>query len=309
MDRIAQGGVILMDGAVGTELERRGVPVDATAWSAVAMIEHADTLRAVHADFIKAGAEIQIVNSFALGRQVLEPAGYGGQVASFNQGAVALCMEAVVAAASDRPLWIAGSLSSFAAGGDRSKLPQGPVLRANYREQASLLHDAGVDLLALEMLCDVDITLDAVTGALPTGLPLMLGFTCQWGADGETVEILSKHTGLAPLRLDDVLDAVLPAVPADRPLICAIMHSGFDVTGAALRVLSEKWPGPTAVYPNSGGFRDLRLDFDSVCPPEVFADAAENWVAMGVQIVGGCCGLGPEHIQALHRRLARGGPP
>ena len=74
MDRIAQGGVILLDGAMGTELERRGVPVDATAWSAMAMIEHADAVRAVHRDFINAGAEIQIVNSFALGRQILEPA-------------------------------------------------------------------------------------------------------------------------------------------------------------------------------------------------------------------------------------------
>lgn len=309
MDRIAQGGVILLDGAMGTELERRGVPVDATAWSAMAMIEHADTVREVHADFINAGAEIQIVNSFALGRQVLEPAGYGGQVASFNQKAVALCKEAVAAAGSDRPLWIAGSLSSFAAGSDRSKLPQGPVLRANYREQASLLHDAGVDLLALEMLCDIDISLDAVTSALPTGLPLMLGFTCQWGAEKETVEILSQHTGLSPLRLDEVLDAVLEAVPADTSLICAIMHSDFDVTDAALQILSGKWSGLTAVYPNSGGFKDLRLNFDSVCPPEVFADAAENWIAMGAHIVGGCCGLGPEHIEALHARLERGGSP
>jgi len=304
VDRITHEGVILMDGALGTELERRGVPVDTKSWSAVSMIEHADVVRAVHADYVRAGADLHIVNSFALGRQVLEPAGFGDQVVAFNQRAVKLCKQAILDSDADRPLWIAGSLSTFADNSDRTKLPQGPTLRANYREQAAILQEAGVDLLAIETLCDVDISLDAIAGALPTGLPLILGFTCHWSDDGKTVET-RPGVGVPPIPLTKVLDALIPEVPSDTTVIYAIMHSDFDVTDAGLIELKEKWTGPTAVYPNSGRFNNLRLDFDGVCLPEHFVYAANNWIEAGANIVGGCCGLGPKHIEALRDHIKR----
>ncbi|MEM7428355.1 MAG: homocysteine S-methyltransferase family protein [Pseudomonadota bacterium] len=303
-DRLARDEPVLMDGALGTELERRGVPVDVKSWSAVAMTDHGGIVRDVHADYVRAGAELHIVNSFALGRQVLEPAGYGDRVAEFNRQSVELCRQAVQQVVRGRPQWIAGSLSTFAESSDRSALPKGPELRTNYREQAGLLSEAGVDALALEMLCDVDITLDAFAGALPTGLPLILGFTCQWSVDGTEVETQSG-IGMAPVPLADVLEAVMAEVPGGAPVIYAIMHSDLDVTTAGLELLQAMWTGPVAAYPNSGTFHQLRLDFEDVCSPEAFADAAAGWIGSGVDIVGGCCGIGPAHIEALGRRLGR----
>jgi len=300
LDRIEAGGVVLLDGAMGTELERRGVPMHGKAWSAAAMESHPDVVCQVHGDYVRAGARIQIVNSFALARHVLEPAGLGARVGAYNRRAVELARAAVADA---RPQWLAGSLSTFADKSDRSRLPKGEYLRANYAEQAGILQAAGVDLFALEMLCDLAISKEMLQAIAPSGLPVMLGFTCSWGEDGKSVETMASGPGFPAQAFDAVLRQVLAAVPAGMPTIVAVMHSEFDVTEAALEVVFEQWSGPVAVYPNSGDFIYPNWQFDTVCGPEAFADAAEAWIERGVRIVGGCCGIGPAHIEALRKRL------
>ncbi len=77
--RLHGGEVVVLDGAMGTELEKRGVPMDDAAWSAAALVTHTDTVREVHEDYIRAGADIITTNTFATARHVLEPAGMGEQ--------------------------------------------------------------------------------------------------------------------------------------------------------------------------------------------------------------------------------------
>src|SRR5262245_47690098 len=88
------GGVLLLDGGTGSELRRRGVALDASVWSALASLEHFDTLRAVHADYIAAGADVITTNTFATSRFVLAAAGRGEQFAEINRQAVAAAIEA-----------------------------------------------------------------------------------------------------------------------------------------------------------------------------------------------------------------------
>jgi len=72
--RLAGGGVVILDGATGTELERRGVPMDGQAWSATANLTHPDVVRSVHEDYIRAGADVIITNTFATARNLLDAA-------------------------------------------------------------------------------------------------------------------------------------------------------------------------------------------------------------------------------------------
>ena len=305
MDRIERGGVVLMDGAMGTELERRGVPMHGQAWSAAAMDSHPEVVRDIHRDYIAAGAELHIVNSFALGRHVLERAGLGDRFEAVNRRSVELCKEAIDSAAVDRPQWITGSLSTFADKSNRGLLPQGPNLRASYAEQAEILREAGADLFALEMLCDVEISIAALHAAAATKLPVILGFTCSWDDDGTTVLAGAHDMGVKALPLAEVLLPVLAAIPDGTAAMVAVMHSEFDVSDAALAVIQDHWSGPTSVYPNSGGFIFPNWQFDTVCTPDEFADAGVRWIAAGAQVVGGCCGVGPPHIEALAARLAK----
>ena len=293
---------MLLDGAMGTELDRRSAGIDTQVWSARAMGADAEIVRAVHDDYVAAKAEIHTVNSFALARHVLEPAGLGVEVEAYNRQAVALCRTAIDSASAHRERWIAGSLSTYAAESDRSKLPDPATLRRNYSEQADILAEAGVDMLMLEMLFDEEITLVMAEAAASTGLPVCVGFTLRFCPDEETIETHRSDVGRG-LHFEDVLTEVLASLPNSVHTTIAIMHSEFDVTDAALETLRTQWKGPVAIYPNSGTHRQSMWRFDTVCSPEAFVSAAERWLGLGVNIVGGCCGVGPAHIKALAKHL------
>jgi S-methylmethionine-dependent homocysteine/selenocysteine methylase len=294
--RLERGDVVILDGAMGTELQRRGVPMDGIAWSAAAMATHPDIVRAVHKDYLRAGAEILITNSFGTSRHVLAAAGLGDRVKELNRRSVELAREACDRVAPDHPVWIAGSISSFVPSGDNRRRPERKAERASYREQAELLAEAGADLLALEMIRDIDQGRTIVEAAAATGLPIWVGFTCRVGADGQSILLRGRD---AERLLDDCIDPVLAAGGCS---VVAVMHSAIEATDRALDTVFARWPGPVACYPESGEWENPNWRFGDLTP-EAFVTAAEAWVDRGVQVVGGCCGIGPKHIRPLAERL------
>jgi homocysteine S-methyltransferase len=301
---LGRNETVLMDGALGTELERRQLPIEGAGWSALAVRDHGGVIRDIHREYIEAGARLHIINSFALARHVLEPIGLGADFEVLNRRAVELFDEAVVCAGANRSQhWVAGSLSTFCANSDRSLLPQGEALINNFRDQAEVLVDAGVDLFALEMLFDCDVSLEMLQAVTPFKLPVILGFTCEWDEDNSQEDNSQQLTirqgmGRSVVTLDQVLEEIVAKVDP-KNLILSIMHSDIDATDAALELLHRYWSGPVAIYPNSGSFVDLHLQFDEVCSEMEFQQAAQRWLQAGVQIVGGCCGIGPAHISCL----------
>ena len=294
-ERIDSSTPLLMDGAMGTELDRRNAPIDTVAWSARAMESEHETVRQIHSDYAAAGAQLHIANSFAMARHVLEPAGLGDRVMEFNRAAVDLCRSAI-----NPEHWIAGSLSTYAANSDRSNLPGESTLRANYLEQAEILAEAGVDMFVLEMLFDVETTLIMAQAAASTGLPICIGFTLQFSKDRQSVRTYRndfREGGWKDFKV--VLAEVLASLPKASQTILCIMHCELDVTDAALAELRRQWSGPVGVYPNSGKYAIPHWLHDTVCSPEEFVAANQRWLQAGVNIVGGCCGIGPPHIAAL----------
>ena len=83
------------------------------------------------------------------------------------------------------------------------------------------------------------------------------------------------------------------------PDVVNVMHSDINVTPDALDMVRVRWGGPLGVYPESGYFIMPNWQFVDVISPEDFVAEAKKWVASGVRLIGGCCGLGPEHIRAL----------
>jgi S-methylmethionine-dependent homocysteine/selenocysteine methylase len=299
IETIRQGEFVLMDGALGTELERRGVPFEGAGWSAFAVRDHGDIIQQTHEDFLRAGARLHIVNSFALARHVLEPVGLGDQFEQLNQRSVVLFNQAVDHLGIDRnSVWAAGSLSTFAANSDRSILPTGQALISNYRDQAQILFDAGVDAFALEMLFDTEVSLAMLKAVEGFGLPVIVGITCAGHSDETSAVTTARGMGRPAMSLEEILPPIIEAVKS-KDVILSIMHTDLEVTDSALSILNQYWDGPVAVYPNSGHFVNLRMQFESVCSVDDFHQAANRWIAAGVQIVGGCCGIGPDHIAAL----------
>lgn len=169
--------------------------------------------------------------------------------------------------------------------------------RANYREQAEVLAEAGVDLISLEMLRDVEQATYAVEAATTTGLPVWAGLSCKRRADGTIV----LWDG------DDTLAEALEKTPISNVAMICVMHTLVEDTPAALGEVAGGWGGPVGAYPHAGRFVMPNWRFTDEISPEDFASEAEGWVALGARVVGGCCGIGPEHVRALRERLAAGG--
>jgi S-methylmethionine-dependent homocysteine/selenocysteine methylase len=294
-DALRRGGVLVLDGGTGSELRRRGVALDPRVWSALAALEHFDTLRAIHADYIAAGADVITANTFATSRFVLAAAGRGQQFADINRRTLAAAFEA--RDASGREIAIAGSLSCLPPRFDTSAYPSAEDEAAAYVELAELLASAGVDLLAVEMLEDVDHAVRACQAARATGLPLWLGLSCRVDADGALVAFDFPET-----PLDEVLDAILPF----EPDAVNVMHSPPDAILPALRALRARFDGTLGAYPEL----DSPATHAEPLAPAELAALAPEWLRAGARIVGGCCGTTSEHIQALRTAIdAAVGPP
>ena len=307
-ERLESGGRLILDGAIGTELERRGVPMDGNAWCARATMSAPDTVRNLHVDYIDAGADVITANTFANHRYVLEPAGLAGQLEPLSRRAVALAVEARDAAASDRPVAIAGSLSHMSALQPGFGWPDLAEASAHYRELAAMLADAGCDLLVAEMMMYQGYAEAVIEAAHATGLPVWVGFSISV-KDGEVVtRYHPTELGAGDLRRsrgDRALADLAPGVLNQGGTVAGVMHSDVEITAAGLSALKTVWGGPLMAYAHSGGWTPPNWVFENVMAPAVYAEAAAAWVENhNVQVVGGCCGIGPAHIQALTSRLS-----
>ena len=291
--RLGRGEVIILDGATGTELQSRGVPMHGFAWSAAALDTHPDTVRAVHEDYICAGADVIIANTFSTARHVLEPAGLGERVRALNQRAVALAQEARENAAAGRPVAVAGSISSF-----RTRVTPADQLEGSFQEQAELLTEAGVDLIALEMMGSFEQAAPAIRAAATTGLPVWVGFSYLTGRD--RVVRAYDDSPFSTALSEDL--ALLEDLPHGDTAV-TVMHTLTEETAPALEIVRRHWSGVTGAYAHSGRWVDPEWEFDDSISPGHYLRAARQWVEMGAQIIGGCCAIGPQYIRLLRERL------
>lgn len=292
-ETLDRGDILLIDGGMGTELQRRGVPMNEVAWSGAAVATSPDAVRETHEDYISAGAKVIITNTFGSTRQMLEPAGFGDQVEAVHRDAVRLAKEARDNVG-DRDVAIAGSISTEPPRFDRSAFLSPAMELAAYQEAAGLLADAGVDLIALEMINDTSHSVRAMRAALETKLPVWLGVGCKKRDDGKIVSF--DH---ADLEFSTVLDALIPMEPA----VINIMHSDIGAIPEAIELVRQRWSGPIGVYPESGYFTQPNWNFvDVIAPADLVAEAL-GWVAAGVRLLGGCCGTNPDHIRAMRAAL------
>lgn len=286
MRRLSGGHTVLLDGGTGTELERRGVPTVADAWSGGGAMTHPGIVREVHAAYIAAGAEIVIANTFGTSRHALADAGYDDEFEVLNRRGVELAVEARQTAGAGGVL-VAGGITHWSWSGRHPPLD---ALADGVAAQARIMAEAGADLLMLEMMVDIERFLTVLDAARTSGLPVWVGFSCADTSDG-VVRLLDGPPLSAALAAADERDV---------PLV-SIMHTDVDDVDACLDVVDATWSGVVGVYAHSGVFIDNNWVFDGVISPGDYARHASGW-RNRVQVVGGCCGTGPEHIRAVADR-------
>lgn len=152
----------------------------------------------------------------------------------------------------------------------------------------------GADLLMLEMMIDIDRMRATLDGAVTSGLPVWVGLTC-----GSEDEEPFSDDGTVRLRDGEPLEEAITALDAYDVGAITIMHTVVDMIDDCLDVALDGWPGIVAVYAHSGDYVDGKWIFQGVISPSEYEAHAQRWFDRGVRAIGGCCGIGPDHIQRL----------
>lgn len=280
---------LILDGATGTELNRRNVDTGLPLWSANALLNDRDSgiLRGIHLDYLQAGADIITTNTFRTHRRALAPSGNAGRALEWTRRAVEIAREAICAAASPSPRYIAGSISTLEDCYEPGLVPSHEPLRSEHGERVDHLVQSGVDLILVETINSIREASVIATLAVRTGLPVVVSFACN--RDGK---ILSGET------LTAAADVLLPLG------ICAI-GVNCGPTPDLAKPLAELGSAcgkdfPLIAYGNIGYADEnvgwINTDSES---PDIYRNHAMKWNA---KIIGGCCGTTPEHIRRLSGR-------
>jgi S-methylmethionine-dependent homocysteine/selenocysteine methylase len=280
---------------MGRELRRRGVRIADTIWSASALLDAPETVRQVHADFIAAGADVIITNTYGVIRHELAREGVEDRFADLNRLACELAARACAEAG--RQVLIAGALPPLR-GSYRPDLV-GPYdeIEPLYAEQAALLAPH-VDLLICETMSSAAEGLAAASAACKTGKPVWLSWTLHEDRSGRLrsgERVAAAHRALDDLPVQAFLvNCCAPeSISVALPELVALAAGPVGGYANAFAPVPDDWTldgsGPT------NGLLDLRGDMT----PEVYAGFAQAWLDAGARLIGGCCGIGPEHIAKL----------
>jgi S-methylmethionine-dependent homocysteine/selenocysteine methylase len=290
---LARSRPVLLDGAVGTELTRRGLDTTLPLWSARALFDDRglETLAGIHADYARAGAEILVTNTFRTTGRALGRAGRSAAWRDVNRRAVE-CARAGAAAAT--AALVAGGIAPLEDCYRPDLVPPQDECLREHRRQAELLAALGVDLLFIETMNSVREAEAALLGARETGLPILLSLCPRAPRhlfSGEPLaEAVPRLAGIG----GDALRGVL--------LNCATPE-----------LLKEVFPPFTALVPDlpHGLYAHLG-EPDEVTgwrlperhDPARYAAWMETRIAEGARLAGGCCGTTPDHIAALAQLFA-----
>ncbi|MNX35707.1 Homocysteine S-methyltransferase [compost metagenome] len=292
----------VLDGGMGRELARRGAPFRQPEWSALALMEAPETVREVHQAYVASGARVITTNSYAL--------------VPFHIG------DERFAADGERLAALAGQLARDVADGQAGAVQVAgslPPLFGSYR--ADLFEADRVSELATPLIRGlsphVDIWLAetmsliaeplALKALLPgDGKPFWVSFTLEDEAPGSEPTLRSGE------RVADAVAALASAGVSAILFNCCqpeVIEGALKVASARLQALgrtdirlgayANAFPPQPKEATANDGLDEIRADLG----PQDYLGWAERWRAVGANLIGGCCGIGPEHIQALASRL------
>jgi len=273
-------GPVVTDGAWGTELQARGLPVGEfpDAWNLTQPDRVADVARA----YVAAGSRVILTNTFGANRIRLAENGLAERVTDINRRGVEISREA------------AGSQTGvFASIGPSGKLlMNGEViaeeLTAAFAEQARALAEAGAVALVVETISDLEEGRLAVAAACQTGLPVVATAVFDSGRDKDRTMM-----GSTPEQVAEALTAAGAEVIGAN---CGQGISGFAALCKRLRAATDR---PIWIKANAGLPKLVNGRAVYETTPEEFASHVPELVQLGASFIGGCCGTNPDFVRAI----------
>ena len=287
LERLKEG-LLLADGAMGTMLQSKGLPVGECpdGWN----LTHPDKVREVHRGYVEAGAESLITNTFGGTRIKLTQCGYPEKMREINETGAALAREV----AGDE-IYVVASM------GPTGKFlePLGNLTEEeaynSFAEQARALEAGGADIVQIETMTDLGEICVAIRAVKEnTGLPVIASMTFDKGKQGYRTVM-----GV------DISSAVTKLIETGADVVGSNCGNGIDEFIEIIAEMRQHTDFPLLAKPNAGIPVLEKGKVLYTQGPEYFAERVGKLVEAGANIVGGCCGTTPEHIRAMAKALGR----
>lgn len=274
---------LILDGANGTELQKRGY--DGSKCTEAWVIDHPEVMKKLQKEYIEAGSDIIYAPTFGANRVKLEENGIFNMVADFNRRLVEISREAA-----DGKALVAGDIATSG----KFIAPLGDIsfseLYDIYHEQAEAMEEAGVDLFVIETIMTVPDARAALLAVKDVSdKPVIVSFTCDengrtlTGSDVRAALVILQSMGIDAFGLN-----------------CSTGPVEMHEQAKRLRDLAEV---PLAIKPNAGLPKTVNGETVYDCPPDEFVKLTKEFADLGAGFFGGCCGTGPEHIAKIAPEL------
>ena len=280
---------LLIDGAMGTMLQAYGLKSGecSEGWN----ISHPQVVQKIHQEYIKAGADVILTNTFGANRIKLSSFNRQSDITEINKSAVKIAKEAIKSAKEpEKKVLLAASVG-----------PTGKILQPygilslkeayeNYKEQVVILEEIGIDLIILETFYDLE-EIKAALKATKENTNLMVIASMTFDKNLKTIY------GVDPERAVVVLENE----GADG--VGANCGTGPEVLYEVLKIIKKTSKIYLMVEPNAGMPELLEGKVVYPASPKIMADYTEKFVKLGLNFIGGCCGTTPLHIKAMSVKI------
>ena len=282
---LAKRSPLILDGAMGTELQRRGVGTGLPLWSANALMVHPEIVTQIHRDYIEAGADIITTNTFRTTRRTMRRANLPDRSKQLTTIAIESARRAREAFP-DREILIAGSLAPLEDCYRPDLVPVDAELQGEHAELAERLALGNVDFLLLETMNTIREAYAACAAAKATRKEVVVSFICN--NEGQ----LYSGESLA-----EAVDTLSDLHPTAFSVNCVSPR----YIEPAIKTLASRSHVPLAVYGNIGLPESQKSgwEFTRDITEDEYAMHAKRWLRSGASIIGGCCGTTPEYIRQV----------
>lgn len=276
--------IYILAGATGTEIQRRGFQTTLPLWSAKVLFEQPELLKQIYIDYINAGADIIVTNTFRTQRRTLKKVGLESHVERINKLATKICFDAIKESGTERKILVAGSVTTLEDCYRVDLIPSDIELNTEHTEQINLLTSTNVDFLLLETFNSIKEVVVAAKIAKKTNKPFVISFTL-----GKDANLLTGETLADAVKAVEVFDPEAILVNCVAP----------DVASKALEKIKTLTNITFGAYANGDGAPadDLGWKFTGHDPVESYFEYCKNWKSLGATIIGGCCGTSPEYTK------------
>ena len=285
LEQVNQTG-LLFDGAMGTMLMKKGLDDDKVSEQII--LDNPDILKEIHQEYFSAGADLVTTNTFGGSRLKLEKADLDDKVGTINKEAAQIARKI----AGDK--FVAGDLGPSGYMLEPLGEMSEEEIQDNFAEQAYILTEAGVDLILIETMYDLNEILAALQGVKSvTDKPVFTTMTFE-----------RKPQGFVTVMGNKVENSMQKLLEEGADVVGANCTIGSDDMVDLSKEIREATANPVMVQPNAGMPENTGEKIIYPEEADIFSDNIKKIKEIGIEVVGGCCGTDPEYIKKINQKIS-----